>query len=297
MKTTHTPITAGFVRRSLLVAVSLGFSTMAATAAPVVTVPLAGEEFGTSVNARAESTGLVSPAKAYFYRITGSCHGTGDFQDAVPENTKFAELLNDIQEGAAAALSGTKRNADGDLPFVVLDKTVSGTKDFVTFSLTLRIAIESDGRVVFEARDLSATSPFGNLSGSIVFEPGTKMVVGVAPVIKMVTETQSVLENVPSGFAAVKVTRTGNLNVESSVNYKTVEGTATAGPDATDDFKSVSGKLTFLPGDDGPKTIKVPIKNNALKDGNRNFKVNLINPVTAVLGDVTTTVVTIKSDE
>ena len=299
MKTLHIKPAAGLIRSGLLIALSLGLSAMAANAAKVINIPLAGEEFGNSSEAHGESTDSLDAANAYFYRLVGTCVGTGDFADAVPPGTKISDLVNEIQQGAAAALAGTKRNPGAALPFEVLNKTIHGThnvKGFdVTFDITVSITIQANGRVVFDIKDITITGPWGYMpNGTIKLEPGTKVVAGVAPVIEMDKGTQAVAED--AGFVAVKVTRGGNLNVACSVNYKTIEGTATAGTAATDDFKAKSGKLDFLAGE-STKTIKVPIKDNALQDGTRKFSVKLVKPVTAVLGDVTATVVSINSNE
>ncbi|MBI5386751.1 MAG: DUF11 domain-containing protein [Verrucomicrobia bacterium] len=63
-----------------------------------------------------------------------------------------------------------------------------------------------------------------------------------------------------------------------SVNYATSAGGA-----ASADYQSVSGTLTFAPGETN-KAITVPVKGDILNESNEVFTVSLANPVNAVLG-------------
>ncbi|MFN8073364.1 MAG: cellulase family glycosylhydrolase [Mycobacterium sp.] len=65
-----------------------------------------------------------------------------------------------------------------------------------------------------------------------------------------------------------------------SVQYATMNGTATAGADYT----AASGTLTFAPGETS-KTISVVIKGDALTEGTEDFHVMLSNPTGATLTD------------
>ena len=285
----HIPLKGRFARAALLTLLACGLSAAAANAAQVVTVPLAGKEFGNGVNAHGESTGQLNASKAYFYRIVGSCQGTGPLAEAIPPGTKLSQLLNDISAGAAANLAGTKENPAGTLPFGVLNKTVSGQKDGLSFTMTFSLYVSGTGKVTFDVKDVSVTGFGWPIPGTVLLEDGAKAIVGVAPTIQMAKLAQNVSES--AGQVLVEVKRTGNLNVAARVNYATVEGTATKAH-----FKPTSGTLIFDAGQTSKK-IKVLIKNNLLKDGARKFKVKLTKPVTAVLGDATITTVTINSDE
>ena len=286
----HIPLKGRFARAALLTLVACGLSAAAANAAQTVSVPLAGEEFGHGITAHAESTGLLNASTAYFYKVVGTCRGTGALAEVVAPGTKLSALLNDISAGSASNLIGTKLNPAGTLPFGVLNKTVNGEKDGISFSMTFSILINSAGKVIFDIQNVTITHfLFGPIPGSIQLEDGAKAVVGVAPVIQMAKLAQSVSES--AGQVLVEVKRTGNLNVAARVNYATVAGTATSAH-----FKPTSGTLMFDAGQTSKK-IKVLIKNNELKDGARKFKVKLTKPVTAVLGDATITTVTINSDE
>ena len=291
MKSPLTNLTSRFARSLILIAVATGLSAGAADAAQVVTIPLAGETFGHGDGAEGQSTGLLNASTAYFYKITGTCKGTGPIlTSAIPPGTKIADLLNDIEPGAAAKLTGTKLHPAGTLPISVLDKTVSGEKDGASFTMTFSIIISGTGKVSFNIKDVTITTMFGPMPGGVELEDSAKAVVGVAPVIKMATLAQNVREN--AGEVSVVVKRTGNLGVAATVKYETLTGTAT---DAH--FKHpTSGTLTFDAGQTSRK-VTVIIKNNELKDGARKFSVKLSKPGTAVLGNAVKTVVTINSDE
>jgi hypothetical protein len=71
----------------------------------------------------------------------------------------------------------------------------------------------------------------------------------------------------------VTVARTGDLSNPSSVNYQTVDGTATAGSDYT----AVSGTLTFAPGESA-KTIDIPILPDGIYEPSETFGISLGQP-------------------
>ena len=81
-----------------------------------------------------------------------------------------------------------------------------------------------------------------------------------------------VLEN--GGAVTLTVNRVdagGGFGASASVRYATVAGTALA----TSDFTSKAGTLTWAAGDSSPKTIVVPITNDAIAEPPESFKVTL----------------------
>jgi hypothetical protein len=179
-----------------------------------------------------------------------------------------------------------RRDADGQLPFPVLNKTVSGTSNGVSFSMALHINISATGLVSFDVDKVQVNSPVGPPGGTIEFDPGAKVLVGIAPVIKMGAANRTVVE--ARREFEMTVVRTGNLNVACSVRYGTHPDTANK-----DDFGPKSGTVFFAAGED-TKTIHVGIKNNdAQPEGNETFFVSIFAPVAATLGDPVKTVVTI----
>jgi hypothetical protein len=87
----------------------------------------------------------------------------------------------------------------------------------------------------------------------------------------LVTET--------GGSATVVVTRSGDTSGTANVDYATGGGTATAGVNYT----AQSGTLTFAAGVTS-QTIAVPIQDDGLPDGDKDFQIRLSNPSGATLG-------------
>jgi hypothetical protein len=77
-----------------------------------------------------------------------------------------------------------------------------------------------------------------------------------------------------AGAAVLTVNRTGTPTGEIDVNFTTVDGSAVAGSD----YQGTSGSLTWVDGDQTPKSIEVPI---ASSDSGKSFTVEL----TAVSGN------------
>ena len=71
----------------------------------------------------------------------------------------------------------------------------------------------------------------------------------------------------------VSVRRTGGSTGELSVDYDTVAGTATTPSDFTPSF----GTLHWTSGDMDPKSIRVPITDDNIEEGNENFAIVLAN--------------------
>ncbi len=76
-----------------------------------------------------------------------------------------------------------------------------------------------------------------------------------------------------AGKATLFVYRSGNTTGTESVDYSTVDGTATAGAD----YVATSGTLTFMPGET-QKTITIGILDRHLTGGSEAFQVVLSNP-------------------
>ena len=92
-------------------------------------------------------------------------------------------------------------------------------------------------------------------------------------------------------YALVSVTLDAPVKQTVSVNYATADGTATSGSD----YQSVSGRLSFAPGETS-KTIAVPVYGDRLGEANESFVVTLGGAQRARIGDGTG-VVTVVEDE
>jgi hypothetical protein len=91
-------------------------------------------------------------------------------------------------------------------------------------------------------------------------------------------------------FAVITVTRAGGDAGQVSAQFATDGGTAVAGVD----FTATNATVTFADGDSAPKTVKVPILNDQLVDGNQTLNLTLSNPTGgATLGTQSMAVLTI----
>ncbi len=103
--------------------------------------------------------------------------------------------------------------------------------------------------------------------------------------------TFSVLES--AGTASIRVKRTGGVASGVTVDYATVDGTATAGLDYT----ATSGRLTFAAGE-VLKTFTIPIINDTLGEGPETVTLRLSTPGGGgTLGPQVSAVLTIDDDE
>lgn len=112
-----------------------------------------------------------------------------------------------------------------------------------------------------------------------------------ASTIQFSAASYTVAESV--GAATLTVQRTGDTDTEVGLDYATADGTAANGVK----YSAVSGTLTFGVSETN-KVITVPILNNGLVDGTRNFRVILSNPHGgAVLGTRTNVLVLIADND
>jgi hypothetical protein len=96
------------------------------------------------------------------------------------------------------------------------------------------------------------------------------------------------------GVGQLTVNRANGSLGEVSVEYQTQNVTAVAGLD----YVSSTGVLTWSDGQSGPKTINIPILDNANFNDDKTFNVLLVNPTTGLeLGLNPVTTVTIKDNE
>ncbi len=94
------------------------------------------------------------------------------------------------------------------------------------------------------------------------------------------------------GAARLAVSRDAGIGA-ASVRYETIEGSARA----SEDFQGTSGVLRWADGEAGAKTFDVPLIDNAMPDGTREFRVRLSSPTGAELGSPAEAVVKIQDDD
>src|SRR5690606_11779258 len=76
------------------------------------------------------------------------------------------------------------------------------------------------------------------------------------------------------------VTRCGDFSVESTVQFETIDDTATV---ADGDYVAASGTLIFPPDDTNPQVIEVQVIGDDIPEATEFFFVRIFNPVNAVI--------------
>jgi len=110
-----------------------------------------------------------------------------------------------------------------------------------------------------------------------------------APTVQFSSTSYSVQEDLTA--LTVTVTRSGDMSGSASVNYASVDGTATQ----KGDFELALGTLNFAPGD-ASKTFQVLINEDMYVEGSENFTLSLSNPSGTSLGQQSTATGTINDD-
>jgi Calx-beta domain/Domain of unknown function (DUF4114) len=114
------------------------------------------------------------------------------------------------------------------------------------------------------------------------------------PTLTITPATQTIIEKNTgdtANNASFQVQLSGKSATAITVNYGTVNGTATAGSD----FTPTSGQLTFAPGTITPQTILVPITPDNIFEPDETFSTQLTNPIGAIVGSPAT--VSILNDD
>ena len=126
------------------------------------------------------------------------------------------------------------------------------------------------------------------MNGTVVVTGGG----GNAGTLQFSTASTSVNEN--AGTRVITVTRTGGDNGPVSVNYETVNGSATF----ANDYTQTNGTLNWADNDDNNKTFAVPITNDSVEEPAQSFVVRLTSPGGgATLGGNDEITVTINDDD
>lgn len=180
MKTTSIKST-GIARLAACVVAILGLGAASAVAASKVSISLDGQAFGTATNLNVTSTRKLSPATVYQFKIVGTCHTTGDYAGIVPVGTPVKDVFK------RSLRTGTINNPGGTSTFTVINnKTLSFTETvFIPSPLDVTLSANvfagvTNGVVSLAITDFAINQGFPG-SGTIEFEPGSKLVIWVAP--------------------------------------------------------------------------------------------------------------------
>lgn len=95
------------------------------------------------------------------------------------------------------------------------------------------------------------------------------------------------------GTAILRVRRQGGSDGVLTVDYATVDGTATAG----EDYEMANGTVTFADGEDGLKIFEITLLDDAVVEGDEILQVQLSNVTGGTLNNPTTAELTIEDDD
>lgn len=120
---------------------------------------------------------------------------------------------------------------------------------------------------------------------------GTITVGGNAGTLQFSTNATPVNEG--AGTKLITVTRTGGDDGPVSVDYETVDGSATF----PSDYTQANDTLEWADNDDNPKTFTVPIINDSTEEPSQSFTIRLQNATGATIGSPSIITVTINDDD
>lgn len=155
----------------------------------------------------------------------------------------------------------------------------SGSFTFLPGETSKQITIKVVGDTVFES-DEEFIVRLSNPTGAVIQDGD-----GVGRIlnddISFFVNDASVVEGNAGGRTAVFTIYTlGNVNRSVSINYSTLDGSAVAGLD----YQPRAGAISFGPGG-GTTDITVPILADRLNESTESFRLVLLNPVNAQIGD------------
>ena len=211
MKTNRHSFTVHILRFAVCVsALCLGLGFASVRAAGSATVNLAGAEFGRGLDVHLNSgTTVLPPAASYKYSLEGSVRFTGLLALVFPASIDIATLVDQIQPGSSAMLSGTYQNPNGTLPLRVINQTFAGSVQVPggqTLSASVKIVakVNAAGQVRIDVTDVDfSVTNFHLDPGTIIFDSGS-LIVDAPSVIEFKSALLKVSEDVGTARLTVK---------------------------------------------------------------------------------------------
>lgn len=183
--------------------------------------------------------------------------------------------------------------------FATADGTATAGNDYLSLSGRLifspgetnkAVTVQVSGDTVNESDETFFVRLSGASNATIARNQGQGTIIDDDPPPAMSINDVSVSEgNSGTTNAVFTVSLSGTSGKGVSIDFTTSSGTATLG----NDFASVSGTLTFSPGETS-KTIAVPIVGDIAIESDESFSLNLTNPANATIarGQATGTILT-----
>ena len=217
----------------------------------------------------------------------------GFSETAITANEEDGTVTLPVLLSGPAAFSVTADYATSDGTAVAGDDytSTSGTITIPAGSTTATITIPITDDALYEGSEnfsVVLTNITGVGSGTTTIT--VKLVdAEAAPILSF--SNSAITVNEADGSVTLTVTSTNSTSCNATVEYFTSDGSALAGVD----YASQSGTLT-IPAGETSATIQIPIINDAVYEGEKQFTVSIRNPVNATLGTAVATV-TLTDDD
>lgn len=230
--------------------------------------------------------------------------------------TTVAAMMQKVHANASTTTLVSSPNVAGAGQSVSLTATVAGVPSnagvptgMVTFEDGLnvigQVPLNPGGQASITIPNFSAGSH--NLKATYVSDTRFSASAGATTLLVDVPATQlssaTFNQNESSPSLLVTVTRTGNINLASSVDYTTSDNSQATNCYTFDgrassrcDYETTLGTLHFAPGEQS-KTISISLVNDAYAEGSETFSFVLSNAVGSTLGSVSTATLTILDNE
>jgi CSLREA domain-containing protein len=171
--------------------------------------------------------------------------------------------------------------------------SVNGLLTFTPGQTSKPVTVQVNGDTQFEPNETFFVNLSNATNATIGKSQGTGTIVNddavPPPTVQFSQASTTVQEDLTA--ITVTVTRSGDTSGASSVEYQSVDGTATQ----KGDFEYAAGTLNFAAGDTS-KSFQVLINEDMFAEGPENFSVALSNPAGATLGAPATMTVNITDD-
>lgn len=263
-------------------AYSQGFTASGGTAPYTYAITSGSVPTGLSLAANGTLSGTPTVAGSYNFTVTTTDSSTGA---GAPFTSSHAYSVT-VAAGAipvVSAIAPSSGPSSGGTT-VTITGTGFGGATAVTFG-----ASSATGFTVNSATQITATAPAGTgtvdirvttAGGTSATSAADQFTYVVAPAIPSLSISDVTQNEGNSGGAAFNftVTLTSASASTVTVNYATINGTATA----PSDYAATSGTLTFTPGQT-TQTVTVQVNGDTTVESDETFFVSLSNPVSAMI--------------
>ena len=225
--------------------------------------------------------------------VLGQAVGTGTIvdDDGVGIRISDASVLEPDTGGVSMAFTVSLAKPASEIvtvTYATADRTATAGSDYTSATATLtfppgtisqKLNIEVKGDRIDEPDETFEVRLTNPVNGTLVTPVGIGTIVDNDPPAISINDVTVAGSSAGSVQANFTLTLSSSTAETVSVDYSTVNGTATAGTD----YSEVTSRLVFSPGQVS-QTLSIQIKGNTLDEGTEFFLINLTNAVNATVG-------------